>query len=350
MTFSNKINSIRRFMMHQLTKNIGGSSLEFENKSNKKIEINRILICRPNQRLGNLLLITPLVEELTSTFPDCKIDLFIKVFLAPIIFENNKNVNHYFELPKRPFDNLIKYSNVWLAIRKQKYDLVINVDENSSSGRLATQFSKSKYKFFGEASSSKSIKHDDETHFAKYPVYNLRNYLTRLGIQENTDSVSSLDLKLTKAELAEGKKTLQNIVGNDNKTICLFTYATGNKCYSKDWWENCYDKLVLEYPNYKFIEVLPMENVSQISFQAKTYYSKNVREIGSVISNTALFLGADSGIMHLSSAVKTPTIGLFSVTDINKYEPYNNGSTGINTNSNDTNEIIKSMNSILHIN
>ena len=33
-----------------------------------KAEIKRILICRPNHRLGNLLLLTPLLQEVIETF------------------------------------------------------------------------------------------------------------------------------------------------------------------------------------------------------------------------------------------------------------------------------------------
>jgi ADP-heptose:LPS heptosyltransferase len=37
------------------------------------------------------------------------------------------------------------------------------------------------------------------------------------------------------------------------------------------------------------------------------FYSKDIREIGAVIANTEIFIGADSGIMHLASASLTPT-------------------------------------------
>jgi hypothetical protein len=38
------------------------------------------------------------------------------------------------------------------------------------------------------------------------------------------------------------------------------------------------------------------ENVSQIAFKP-TFYSKDIREIGAVIANTEIFIGADSGII-----------------------------------------------------
>ena len=105
--------------MRRITRKTGNSFVDRD--SNAKLEIKKILICRPNQRLGNLLLITPLLEDVIATFPDCKIDLFVKGFLAPTLFENYKNVNLIFELPKKPFEHLIKYFQVWLSIKKQKY-------------------------------------------------------------------------------------------------------------------------------------------------------------------------------------------------------------------------------------
>jgi hypothetical protein len=94
MSILKKINVFRRILTRGLTKNIGSSQKNQEVDFTQKIEINRVLISRPNHRLGNLLLITPLVQEVIATFPDCKIDLFVKGGLAPIVFQNYKNINY----------------------------------------------------------------------------------------------------------------------------------------------------------------------------------------------------------------------------------------------------------------
>lgn len=347
MKISKKTNVLRRNLMHLITKNIGNSQLNQNTDLIDKAKIKRILICRPNQRLGNLLLITPLIEEVTATFPECKIDLFVKGTLAPIVFKNYTNINLIFKLPKKPFKTLIQYFQVWTKIREQHYDIVINVDKNSSSGKLATQFAYSKYKFFGDSDEDIQLKHKDYEHIAKYPIYNFRSYLTQLGLEINENPIPSLDLKLSSLEIAEGKKLLNDIVNNDKKTICLFTFATGDKCNSALWWGNFYDQLKTEYKNYNIIEVLPIENVSQIAFKAPTFYSKDIRQIGSLIANTDVFIGADSGIMHLASSVHIPTVGLFSISNINKYQPYNNNSVAINTDISDPKECIEILNKIL---
>jgi ADP-heptose:LPS heptosyltransferase len=350
MSILKKVNVYRRILTHSLTKNIGRSQKNQNIDLTQKIEIKRVLISRPNHRLGNLLLITPLVQEVITTFPECKIDLFVKGGLAPIVFQNYENINHIIELPKKPFKNLIDYFQVWIKIKKQHYDIVINVDKGSSSGRLSAQFANAKYKFFGEVDETIHLKYQDYKHIAKYPVYEFRSFLTKLGFQKNENPVPSLDIKLNASEIAEGQKIVKEIVNNDIKTISIFTYATDDKCYSKSWWEEFYERLKKEYTNYNIIEVLPVENISQIGFKAPTFYSKDIREIGSVIANTVLFIGADSGIMHLASASQTPTVGLFSRSNQNTYAPYNNNNVAINTNSSNTDDCIKIINHILTAN
>ena len=191
------------------------------------------------------------------------------------------------------------------------------------------------------------LKYNDYEHIAKYPVYEFRSFLTKLGFPENENPVPSLDLELSVSEINEGQKIVKDLIKNDKETICIFTYATSDKCYSTAWWEGFYERLKTEYQEYNIIEILPVENISQIGFKATTFYSKDVREIASIIANTKLFIGADSGIMHLASAAKTPTIGLFSRQNINTYKPYNNNSTAIDTNTGSMDEWIKTINNIL---
>ena len=350
MSILTKVNEFRRIVTRNLTKNIGSSQKNKTIDLTQKIEIKRVLISRPNHRLGNLLLITPLVQDVIAAFPESKIDLFVKGGLAPIVFQNYDNINTIIELPKKPFKNLIAYFKVWIKIKSANYDIVINVDKNSSSGRLSAQFAAAKYKFFGEEDEALQAKHSDYSHIAKYPVYEFRSFLTKLGFSENSNPVPALDLKLSLAELAEGKKIVDKIVPVDKKTISIFTYATNDKCYSTTWWEEFYARLLTEYPDYNIMEVLPVENISQIGFKAPTFYSKDIREIGSVIANTEIFIGADSGIMHLASASLTSTVGLFSRPNQNIYAPYNNNSIPINTNTSTTEESIKVINNILRKN
>ncbi|KAF2511890.1 glycosyltransferase family 9 protein [Flavobacterium foetidum] len=341
-----KVNMVRRSLMRNLTKNIGNANA-LKSGSIDTSKIKKVLICRPNGRLGNLLLITPLIQEVSKTFPDCTIDLFVKGTLAPIVFERYGNIDKIIDLPKKPFKELLKYIKVWTLIRRQNYDLVLNVDQNSSSGRLAVQFSTAKYKFFGDLPENVQLDFNDYDHIAKYPVYNFRYFLSQFGIEDKKEPIALLDLKLSEAEKANGKKILNDIIDPDKRTIAIFTFATGEKCYCESWWADFYNALKNDFQDYNIFEVLPVENVSQISFEAPSFYSKDVREIGSVLANVDVFVGADSGIMHLASASKAPTVGLFSVSSLKKYHPYGNGSVGLDTNTLKVPDYVKAIKTIL---
>ena len=342
------VNVYRRKLMHFITKNIGSSQTEPKFDANTKVDIKKVLIVRPNHRLGNQLLLTPIVQEVVDTFPACEIDLFVKGGVVFPVFQNYKQINHIYQLPKKPFNHLLKYVKCWISIKRKQYDLVINGDKNSSSGRLLTQISNAPYKVFGDVNEAIQLKYNDYEHIAKYPIYNLRYYLTKIGFAENNSDVPVLNIKLNNSEILEGQKLLKDIVKNDKKTICIYTNATGNKCYSEDWWNTFYTRLKAEYEtDYNIIEMLPIENISKINFKAPLFYSKDIREMGAIIKNTAIFIAADNGVMHLASASLTPTIGFFSVTNEKIYAPYGNGSVALNTNKTTIQDWITEINKIL---
>lgn len=350
MNNQNRINKLRRVLMRSLTKDVGTTHTNIKKEGDTNASVKKILVSRPNHRLGNQLLLTPLIEELETTFPGCTIDVFVRGGLAHVLFKNYTSINGVFKLPKRPLKEIMAYLKAWSAVTKANYDLAINVARGSSSGRMSIQKAKARYKFFGDLPETAVEHYPDQMHMAKYPVYVLRTALAELGFNVQNNPVPVMDLRLDNAELTHAKAELDKLVPADKKTISIFTYATGSKCYTPDWWLPVYEKLKARFPGYNIVEVLPAENVSQIHFAAPTFYSHDVREIAALIANTAVFIGADSGIMHLASAAKVPTVGLFSVTDATKYGPYGNGSIAVNTNDTDADGLINAVAGVLKTN
>ena len=348
MNFSSKINDIRRTITRGLTQNIGRNN-HIKTTHLQERKIKRILISRPNVRLGNQLLMTPLVEEILDIFHDAEIDLFVRGNISSVIFEKHSQVNQIIKLPKKPFKELFKYLRVWFSIRKYRYDLAINVSTKSSSGRLSVQFANARYKFFNNFDDELSSSFADYRHIAKLPVYNLWQFLSSMGYSIKHNSVPALHIRLSPNEIAKGQELLNNLTGSNGKeTICLYTYATGGKCYSKEWWQKVYWAIKERYEKtHNILEVLPVENVSQIDFQAIGYYSKNIREMASLISDTKLFISADCGVMHLACSTGIPVIGLFSVSCMDVYQPYGNGSIAVNTNTTSIDELIAIISQLL---
>lgn len=334
--------------MYHITKRVGTNYREPSVGDLNINDIKKVLIVRPNHRLGNQLLLTPLVQELINTFPNCKIDLFVKGGVAKPVFENYGQINKVIQLPKKPFSNLFGYAKGWLSIKQTEYDLVINGDKNSSSGRLLTQIAKARFKMFGDDYEELKSQCHNYEHISKYPVYNLRHYLKKLGIPGTNAPIPLLDIKLKDSEIITGEKILHSIIGNENKTICLYTNATADKCYSDDWWMIFYSRLQQEFPEYNIIEMLPIENISKINFKAPHFYSMDIREMAAIIKNTSIFIAADNGVMHLASASLTPTVSFFSVTSPKIYAPYGNGSFAINTTETTIDDWIKAIRNTLN--
>lgn len=347
MSFKTGVNHIRRRIMRSITKNVGSSYTEPKKGSLKIEDVKRVLIIRPNHRLGNQLLLTPLVQEVLNTFPNSEIDLFVKGGVAYPVFENYSRVTKIIQLPRKPFNALFKYAKSWVSVKSKAYDLVINGDKNSSSGRLLTNLAKAKLKIFGDIDVDIQNKFNDHKHISKYPIYNLRSNLERLGFPKNETALPVLDIKLSASEIEKGKVILDDIIKNDKKTICIYTNATGDKCYSETWWETFYERLKTDYPDFNIIEMLPIENISKINFKAPNFYSEDIREMAGIIKNTSIFIAADNGVMHLASATLTPCVGFFSVTDENIYAPYGNGSVALNTNHTNMEDWMQAIQGIL---
>lgn len=298
-------------------------------------DVKRILICRPNHRLGNLLLLSPLIQELESTFPNSEIDLLVNQSCAIQLYQNYDNVNQIIEFPQKPFKNLIKYIRTFARLRSKQYDLAINAVRESSSGRIFTSISNAKFKFIGDRDMD-----NKEIHIAKQVIYPLREFLSIIGVEANNTIPACLDLRLANQELLHGGSLVYDVVQNAKPTICLFTHTTDVKCCTERWWLNLYEHLQKAFPDVNIIEVLPEENVSKLNFKAPALYSQDIRELAAMIANTDVFIGADSGVMHLASSSLTPTVGLFSVTDSEKYKPYNEGSVAVKINEVEIDELL----------
>jgi ADP-heptose:LPS heptosyltransferase len=349
-SLSKPVKLVRRKLMRALTRSVGHSSSSPKLMPADLTKIKRVLICRPNHRLGNQLLVTPLLQEVLDVFPQATIDILVKGNVMPIIVQNYPRIERIIQLPKRPLKHLGQYLSGWLSLRRKPYDLAINVVATSSSGRLSTRFARSRYKLFGDENSQLETHYEDYRHMAKSAIYQFRDWLCTSGMDRTRIPIPLMDIKLSPAELVHGKEKLNELVQDqEKKTISLYTYATGEKCYSSDWWHDFHRQLKTNFPDFNLLEILPADPVSNIDFCEPSLYSLNIREMAAVIANTSLLITADCGIMHLASAAHTPIVAFFSVTDPVMYGPYNQPSISLNTNNLSIDEIVNAVKKTIYL-
>jgi|GEM_PF-30535 len=341
MNLKRKINDVRRQFMDRITRGIGGGTTGQPPDLNGQL-IRRILICRPNHRLGNMLMITPLIQDLAHYFPEASVDLFVQGGMARPIFKNYPQVSKIIQLPGRPFSHLLKYVGGWISMRfGRKYDLVINAYGGSSSGRLSTRFARARYRVFIEDRKTAGIPpEEDDRHMAKYPAEQFRLQMDKSGLLPPAGPVPFMDLLLDENEIAAGSAALRGITGNDRPAICLFTNATGDKLYPSAWWSDVYRKLRIAHPQWNIVEVLPVGASSQLTEELPRYFDRDIRKVAAFFRNCALIVAGDSGIMHLASAAGAPLLALFKVTNMRVYAPYNPESKSIDTRSLSVDEVV----------
>lgn len=309
-----KINSYKTRFFKWLTSSFENSKNISDLARIDKNKIKRILVIRPNHRLGNQLLLSPLLQTLEIEFPHSKISLLVNGSLSKVLYKNYTSVEKIYTLPKKPFENLPEYIKTSYKIISSKYDISIVGDGNSNSSKIFTKLSSAKFKIFSSEKDTKV-----SLHIAKKPIDNLISLLNK----EKTINYPKLNIRLSDKEIINGNKIVSNLFNERKNTIALFTNATGYKKHSKEWWSQFCSKLEESIPNINILEILPKENTSQVNFKFKGYLSNDIREMASVIENCSIFIGADSGVMHLAAATNTPTFGLFNgFTNAQVYTPY----------------------------
>ncbi len=302
--------------------------------------IYRILVCRPNHRLGNTILLTPLISELERLFRGAEIDIISEGDIAEEVFASFFSVKHVYCLPKRGFKHPVPFLGLLHKVRKTHYDLIIDPCLGSGFSRALTRFLKGRFKLgFSDEPAHSGLTHAApcavaRDHMAQRPIN-----LLRWGVQQgepDSEAYPSLDMRLTDTECSKGRQAIANLLSASQQSVTppvvgIFANATGAKRYANDWWNAFIDAFKAMSPAASIIELIPMHGHSMLGEAWPGYYSSDIRRMGAVMAGMDLIISADCGVMHLAVASKVPTVGLFCVTDSSVYAPYGLGSRALST-------------------
>lgn len=133
------------------------------------------------------------------------------------------------------------------------------------------------------------------------------------------DAPSSWDLRLSDVEQARAAAELA-LVGDRRLIVC----GPGTKMQSKDWgaerWQALLARLSARFPEYGLAMVGAAEESALCDQGMQLWRGAKVnlcgrltpRETAAVLARASLFLGPDSGPMHLAASVGTPCVIAFS--------------------------------------
>lgn len=111
--------------------------------------IGRVLVVRQDSRLGNLVLMTPLLTALKATFPEAEVDALISEGFEEILTAN-PNVDHVLVFRKREMRLFPwRYFRMIRNMQRRRYDLAVDVSNGhhfSLNGALLTRLSGARYR------------------------------------------------------------------------------------------------------------------------------------------------------------------------------------------------------------
>ena len=150
----------------------------------------------------------------------------------------------------------------------------------------------------------------------------LTRNLSELG-DADLDAPSSWDLRLTAREHARAAEALAATAGHP-----LIAVSVGTKVQSKDWgrdnWRALLNRLAALYPDHALALCGASEESEASEFTADGWRENSrspivnlcgvltPRESAAALAHARVFVGHDSGPMHLAAAVQTPCVAIFA--------------------------------------
>ncbi|HVI53788.1 MAG TPA: glycosyltransferase family 9 protein [Luteibacter sp.] len=323
------IHGFRRRLVRRLI-NLWSTPAVLSERPLPSFGITRILVCRTSHSLGNSLLLTPLLAELERVYPGAEVDIVTQSPAGTDMYGSWPTVRNVMRLPSRFPPHLPWVLRILRDMRSTHYDLAIDPDPQSKTGRLLLRLAHARFKL-GYVGSEKSgdVTHGVGTeggvrHVAQVPVHLLR------AAMHCTQPVPfpRPNIRLTDIELANGRNKVANVLRQRWGTtdvrhvIGIFANATGAKRLPRDWWFAMLDRLELLLPEHAFIEFTPAEGASMLDDRYPTMFCSNLRRMASCNATLDGFVSVDSGPMHLAWTSGTPTFGIFTGTDIQEWGPY----------------------------
>ena len=285
-------------------------------------EIQSILIVRPNYRIGNLLFLTPLLEQLQTNMPHTKVDIIVGMKLAGDILQEIPNVKNVFSLPRDILYKPHKFLEILLKVRKTRYDLVLNISAGSLSSELVTLLTKATYKASFESNKTlipltHKIKREHLfEHAGSKPLELLKIFPFKLPTKEQ-----ELQIFLTQEEKKKAKDDFEKLLQNNpkQKVISIFRNARFDKKIEDSWWLEWFEALKKIDKDIVVVDVLSPDVPTKLHHDMLEYQNKNLRILGAFFQQTSLYISADTGPLHLALASKAKTLALFNKTSKERY-------------------------------
>jgi heptosyltransferase III len=291
--------------------------------------IKKILVVRQDERIGNLVLLTPFLMALRKAFPQAQIT-FLASKTFHTLFSDSDLVEEILVLHKKMF--IFNPLSLFLFIRKlrsQRFDLAFDLSDEdwiSVNNTMYTYLSKALYRVGHKREHSDLFLNlevpkprDTQRHAVEMHLDLLRFLIGE--VESNSPTINALP---------QSKKIIQDYlskrnVSSDDFLVGINLGGRGKKRWGKNNFLKLADWVKKEY-DCKIIFIWGPEEkqlVRGFSLRKDEILSDifPVPVLAALIERCQLFISSDTGAMHLSCAVGIPTLAIFLDSDAVKYGP-----------------------------
>jgi heptosyltransferase-3 len=293
-------------------------------------DINNVLVIRHDNKLGNLLLITPFLRSLRSALPQADITLLISEAF-PGVFEGNDDINRVVLYHKR---NLKRYpwrsAGFLRELREAGYDLAVDLSHPHSfsfTSALLAVLSGAPFRLGFERGDAENYLNltvsMPEGRLHESDIF-LR-LLERLGLGS---APGPLRYKVLPPETTQAGKELERFGRlGDEPLIGIFTGGRGVKKIANSKLIEIAAKLDTRLPGKVIFFTGPLESGSPSRLEEASKGSWIIapqlplRQFAALLSCVSVLVTPDSGPMHLASAIGIPIVAIFRENSSWRYGP-----------------------------
>jgi ADP-heptose:LPS heptosyltransferase len=307
--------------------------LKGSRKEQRKIDpssVQRILVVRQDDRIGNLILTTPFLSALRRFFPDARVSYLAgKEFHQ--LFSGSDLVDEILVAEKRKYlRNPLKLLFFISKLRKKNFDLAFDLsDENelSLNNSLVTYLSGARYRI-GHQKEDSDVFLNIEVPKPRRPRHAIDMHLDLLRFLVGDFSSFELNLDVSArgenliSEYLESKRISEN-----DFLVGINLGARGKKRWKLSRFIQMARWLKVEL-NFKIIFIHGSEEKELIRELRTSHKDKfliadilPLNLLPALVKRCDLLISGDSGVMHLSASVGTPTLAIFLHSDHVKYGP-----------------------------
>jgi heptosyltransferase-2 len=336
--------------------------------------------------IGDLLLATPALRALRETYPQARIDLLVTPASAGLL-DDWAVIDHVIVLDKYLFDypqqllknprNLLRLRPFWHNLRDGKYDAVLLLHH------LTLFYGRLKHQILMRATGAKwrigldnghgwflNVRVKDDgfgaMHEAEYSLAIAEAAGATTNDKHLTIPINEDDYKQARHLLFETDPTDTSIAvasqmpeptdagtgyiptrqyasnriehPNSKRPIIAIHPGSGGYSTARRWAPERFAKLadrlfndtggqliLLGGPEEAELH-LQIFKLMQSMMPVRSFAGKgNIRVASAILEQADLFIGNDSGLMHLATAVGTPTVAIFGLTNSDAWGPYTGG-------------------------